>query len=294
MAVVEDDCFYVQFDGRDYVNKNYPVPQAKQGSLWKHGIGAKPRLIGPDRMLDRREESTRVVLTEGDKLEMIKSSMATGVALLEEAFGAAVVSGTAAVAGAAAGGAAGGAVEATAASVETEEEEEESYVPKSPTYPAPVLPPASSRPRKSKKRASELTRVMDEALRAFKRPAFVESSDAAAGSGTGSGAAGGGGEEPPLVKGSKITLLDLWDSDANIVDLTPTPGVVTCVNKHTFDFRILDKKAALGSGKLLDVDVQCSTPGLRGVAWLHGWDFSGVSEEQKKEFIAECDARLGR
>jgi hypothetical protein len=285
VAGVEDDCFYVQFDGRDYVNKNYPVPQAKQGSLWKHGIGAKPRLIGPDRMLDRREESTRVVLTEGDKLEMIKSSMATGVALLEEAFGAAVVSGTAAAAGAAAG--------AAAASVKTEEEEEEPYVPKSPSYPAPVSPPASSRPRKLKKRASELTRVMDEALRAFKRPAFVESSGAAAGSGSGSGAAGGGGEEPPLVKGSKITLLDLWDSDANIVDLTPTPGVVTCVNKHTFDFRILDKKAALGSGKLLDVDVQCSTPGLRGVAWLHGWDFSGVSEEQKKEFIAECDARLG-
>jgi hypothetical protein len=131
-----------------------------------------------------------------------------------------------------------------------------------------------------KKRSSDDSRIAEEALRAFKRPA-------AGGGGGGDGAAGGG--LPVLKAGSLITLLDMWDKETKVMDLTPTPGVVTCVNKSTFEYRVLDKKAAAGSGKLLGADVRYTTPELRNEVWLHGADFSAVTEEQRAEFMAAVE-----
>ena len=240
VRVVEGDHFFVQFEGRDYLNKNYPVPQDKQGSWWRRGHDSKAKLIGPDRMLDRRDESTRVVV---------------GAGALEAAV------------------------------------DLDTWVPTSPPEP-PVSriltsPPGSPLPLQSKKRSSDDSRIAAEALQAFKKPAL---GDGAAGGG-GCGGCGGAAAEvlPELKVGSKISLLDLMDF-AGVVDLTPTPGVVTCVYTDTFDYRFLDKKAALGSGKLLSEDVMYTMQRRHGTEWVHRWDFSAVTDEQRAEFIAEVKA----
>jgi hypothetical protein len=267
--------FYVQFKGRDYINMNYPVPQDKQGSLWKHGVGARERLIGPDRMLDRRDESTRIALDDG------------------AAVGFSAV----------AAGGEGGVAPPQSPPLPTSPPPP--LPPRLPTSPpdsprqsyVPTSPPESPRspPRKMKKRSSDDSRIAEEALRAFKRPApggGGGGDGAAGGGGGGDGAAGGDGGcggLPVLKAGSLITLLDMWDKETNVMDLTPTPGVVTCVNRSTFDYRVLDKKAAAGSGKLLGADVRYTTPELRNEVWLHGADFSAVSEEQRAEFMAAVE-----
>ena len=271
--------FYVQFKGRDYINMNYPVPQDKQVSLWKHGVGAKEKLIGPDRMLDRRDESTRIVLDEA------AVNSAVGVAAI--AFGD--------------GGVAPPPLprstsppppppRSTSPPLPPPDSPLSTSPPYVPTSPPdsprkpyiPTSPPNSPRSpaassllplRKTMKRSSDDSRIAEEALRAVKRPA--------------AGGGGGDGGLPELKAGSLITLVDMWDKETKVMDLTPTPGVVTCVNKSTFEYRVLDKKAAAGSGKLLGAVVQYTTLELRSEVWDHGADFSGgVSEEQRAEFMA--------
>jgi len=272
--------FYVQFKGRDYINMNYPVPQDKQVSLWKHGVGAKERLIGPDRMLDRRDESTRIVLDKGAVDSVVGFSAIAGgdggVAPLPRSTSPPLPP-----------------PRSTPRLPTSPPDSPRSTSPPppplstSPPY-VPTSPPDSPRSpaassllplRKTMKRSSDDSRIAEEALRAFKRPAAGDGGDG------GGGAAGGG--LPELKAGSLITLVDMWDKETKVMDLTPTPGVVTCVNKSTFEYRVLDKKAAAGSGKLLGAVVQYTTPELRNEVWVHGADFSGgVTEEQRAEFMA--------
>jgi hypothetical protein len=293
---VVNEHFYVQFKGRDYINMNYPVPQDKQVSLWKHGVGAKEKLIGPDRMLDRRDESTRIVLDE---------------AAVNSAVGFAAIAGGAvdSVVGFAAIALGDGGVaplplprstsppppppRSTSPPLPPPDSPLSTSPPYVPTSPldsprkphVPTSPPDSPRSpaassllplRKTMKRSSDDSRIAEEALRAFKRPA--------------AGGGGGDGGLPELKAGSLITLVDMWDKETKVMDLTPTPGVVTCVNRSTFEYRVLDKKAAAGSGKLLGAVVQYTSLELRNEVWDYGADFSGgVTEEQRAEFMAAVE-----
>ena len=302
---VVNEHFYVQFKGRDYINMNYPVPQDKQVSLWKHGVGAKEKLIGPDRMLDRRDESTRIVLDEAAVNSAVGFSAIAGGAVDSVVGFAAIALGDGGVAPLPLPRSTSPPLPPPDSPLSTSPPYIPTSPPDSPRKPnIPTSPPDSPRspaassllpPRKTMKRSSDDSRIAEEALRAFKRPAAGDGGgdggDGAAGDGGGDGGDGAaGGGLPELKAGSLITLLDMWDKETNVMDLTPTPGVVTCVNRSTFDYRVLDKKAAAGSGKLLGAVVQYTTLELRNEVWNYGADFSGgVSEEQRAEFMAAVE-----
>ena len=214
--------FYVQFKGRDYINMNYPVPQDKQVSLWKHGVGAKEKLIGPDRMLDRRDESTRIVLDE--------AAVDSAVGFAAIAFGDGGVAPPPLPRSTSPPPPPPDSPLSTSPPLPPPDSPLSTSPPYVPTSPpdsprkpyVPTSPPKSPRSpaassllplRKTMKRSSDDSRIAEEALRAFKRPA--------------AGDGGGDGGLPELKAGSLITLVDMWDKETKVMDLTPTPGVVT-------------------------------------------------------------------